>query len=165
MNKIKPMITRIRKRRYQKIDYEFSKTRSFFRALFTVLECWILNEKIQWDYQYAKAQSPIERRLYNALKNKYKVKTQVPCGRYRIDIALPRYRIAIEADGRPYHSSKKQKAHDRKKTQYLQKNGWKVLRFTGSQINGKSLRYVLSIIDQTVSESKQSKTFWRYLGY
>lgn len=35
---------------------------------------------------------------------------------------------------RLYHSTKEQKARDRRKNAYLKKNGWKVLRFQGSRI-------------------------------
>jgi very-short-patch-repair endonuclease len=96
-------------------------------------------------------ESPIERRLYNVLASRgYEVKAQVPCGRYRIDLALPRYRIAIECDGKAYHSSRSQKAHDRKKDQFLRDHGWTVLRFTGSQINGK-MAYVIRKIEESVA--------------
>ncbi|WP_242486874.1 endonuclease domain-containing protein [Peribacillus sp. TH16] len=75
------------------------------------------------------------------------VEPQVPCGRYRIDLALQSYRIAIECDGKAFHSSPEQKAHDRRKNKYLRKNGWKVLRFSGSAINGR-MRKVLERIDK-----------------
>ena len=98
-----------------------------------------------------RCESPIERHLYNVLASRgYKVKAQVPCGRYRIDLALPRYRIAIECDGKAYHSSRSQKAHDRKKDQFLRDHGWTVLRFTGSQINGK-MAYVIRKIEESVA--------------
>jgi very-short-patch-repair endonuclease len=86
--------------------------------------------------QRLKCESPIERQLYNALvMNGYYVQTQVPCGKYRIDLALPSLKIAIEADGKAYHSTPAQKAHDRRKNAYLRENGWRVLRFSGRQIN------------------------------
>lgn len=89
-----------------------------------------------FDREYAKCESYIERRLYEALKaNGEYVKSQIPCGKYSIDLALPVYRIAIECDGEAYHSSEKQKAHDRQKDAFLRKNGWKVLRFPGKRIH------------------------------
>jgi len=98
-----------------------------------------------------KCQSPIERRLYDTLIfTGYSPRTQVPCGHFSIDIVLPG-RIAIECDGAAYHSSPKQKSHDRKKDQYLRKNGYTVLRFTGRQING-NMKQVLKRIDRTVSK-------------
>ncbi|HWL26045.1 MAG TPA: DUF559 domain-containing protein [Ureibacillus sp.] len=101
------------------------------------------------DDQRAKCESPIELRLYIALVNNgYEVKTQVPCGPYRIDLVLPAYKIAIEADGKQWHSSPKQRAHDhRKKNAYLRKRGYKVLRFSGSRIN-KKLNEVITKIEK-----------------
>jgi very-short-patch-repair endonuclease len=82
-----------------------------------------------------KCESPIERFLYDALNARGEVvRTQVLCGKYRIDLALTAYKIAIECDGKDYHSSAKQKAHDKKKDEFLKANGWKVLRFSGKRI-------------------------------
>jgi very-short-patch-repair endonuclease len=97
-----------------------------------------------------KCQSPIERRLYDAMANRgYSVTTQVPCGKYSIDIALIGPRIAIECDGKAYHSSPDQKAHDKRKNAYLRRKGWKVIRFTGRQIN-QDLGMILQRIDKEV---------------
>ncbi|MBP1944629.1 endonuclease domain-containing protein [Cytobacillus luteolus] len=97
-----------------------------------------------------KCESPIETRLYGALTTRgYYVETQVPCGKYRIDIALPQYRLAIECDGKAFHSSAAQKAHDAKKNSYLKKNGWKVLRFSGRQINS-NMGHVIRKIEQNL---------------
>jgi very-short-patch-repair endonuclease len=101
--------------------------------------------------QRLKCESPIERRLYDALVVRgYAVSTQVPCGKYRIDLALVGPRIAIECDGKAYHSSPEQKAHDRRKDAYLRKNGWKVLRFSGRQIT-RGLPHILHKIEEEVS--------------
>lgn len=85
-------------------------------------------------YEYKKLESYIERRLYSALVNNgYKVRAQVPCGKYRIDLVIAD--VAIECDGAAYHSSPERKARDRRKSAYLRKNGYrKVMRFTGSEI-------------------------------
>jgi len=112
--------------------------------------------KVEWpiveiDKERNKCESYIEIRLYDALLfNGYDVKTQVHCGRYRIDLTIPENRLAIECDGKAFHSSKKQKAHDYRKNAYLKKNGWKVLRFSGSKING-DLAGVLNKIGKEVS--------------
>jgi very-short-patch-repair endonuclease len=95
-----------------------------------------------------KCESPIERMMYEALaaRGEY-VRTQVPCGRYSIDIALPTYHLAIECDGKAYHSTPKQKAHDKRKDKYLRANGWTVLRFTGSRIH-RDMKGILKRIDK-----------------
>jgi very-short-patch-repair endonuclease len=101
--------------------------------------------------QRMKCESPIERRLYDALVVRgYTVSTQVRCGKYRIDLALVGPRIAIECDGKAYHSSPEQKAHDRRKDAYLHKNGWKVLRFSGRQIT-RGLKYVLDKVEKEMN--------------
>jgi very-short-patch-repair endonuclease len=100
------------------------------------------------DPERIKCESPIEFRLYDALKAQGEyIRTQVPCGRYSIDIALPAYHMAIECDGKAYHSTPEQKAHDKRKDIYLRKNGWKVLRFSGSRIN-RDLKGILIRIDK-----------------
>ncbi|MBU9714409.1 endonuclease domain-containing protein [Evansella tamaricis] len=99
------------------------------------------------DLEFQKTESPIEIRLLKALRiNGYYPRTQVPCGKFRIDIAFPVQKLAIECDGAAFHSTPKQKAHDRKKDTFLRKHGWKVLRFTGSQINGR-MGYCLKRIE------------------
>jgi very-short-patch-repair endonuclease len=108
-------------------------------------------ETIIIDHARHKAESPIERRLYDALKARGEVvTTQVPCGKYRIDIALPAYHLAIECDGKAYHSTPQQKAHDKRKDKFLRENGWKVLRFSGSRIT-RDLRGIIKRIEQEKS--------------
>ncbi|MGG0343282.1 DUF559 domain-containing protein [Priestia megaterium] len=88
-------------------------------------------------YEYRKLESHIERRLYSALVNDgHKVRAQVSCGKYRIDLVIGD--IAIECDGAAYHSSPEQKARNRRKDRFLRKNGYrKVIRVTGSDIASK----------------------------
>ncbi|MFD1018687.1 endonuclease domain-containing protein [Thalassobacillus hwangdonensis] len=103
-------------------------------------------QEAPFDSELAKCESPIERRLYNGLVSVgLYPRTQYPVGKYRIDIAFVGQKIAIEADGKAYHSTPEQKAHDRKKNRYLKKNGWKVMRFTGSQIHRSLPRIVTEI--------------------
>lgn len=81
--------------------------------------------------------TPIESKMFYALRRagldpipQYK-----QCG-YRLDFAIIKdgIKLDVECDGKDYHSSIAQKAHDRKRTQVLNRNGWKVIRFTGKQI-------------------------------
>ncbi len=105
-----------------------------------LLACIHFNHKLKRYSEHREArkcESPIETRLFNALiKEGYQVYTQVPCGKYRIDLAVYSRgrKIAIEADGKAYHSSPSQLKHDEQKNQFLRKSGWKVIRFTGSEI-------------------------------
>lgn len=104
-----------------------------------------LRRKRNWGNR---CESYIEKRLYSALSKKgYYVETQIGCGPYRIDITLPDYGIAIECDGLAFHSSPEQKKHDARKNRYLRKHGWKVMRITGKDINGK-LQNVVGAIEK-----------------
>lgn len=81
-------------------------------------------------------ESYIEERLYNALKKDgFNPIPQVNCGPYRIDLALYEYRLAIECDGKEWHSTPEQKRHDARKNNYLKRHGWKVCRLSGKTIN------------------------------
>lgn len=83
----------------------------------------------------SKIESPIEEQLFEALWVRgHQPTTQEQVGRYRIDIAFKKEKIAIECDGKAYHSTKQQLANDRRKDRYLRNEGWRVLRFSGSQI-------------------------------
>lgn len=91
-------------------------------------------------------ESYIEERLYNALKkNGFNPIPQVKCGPYRIDLALYEYKLAIECDGKEWHSTPEQKRHDARKNNYLKKNGWKVCRLSGKTINS-NLGYAINHI-------------------
>src|SRR5690625_6470124 len=73
--------------------------------------------KVEWpiveiDKERNKCVRYIEIRLYDDLLfNGYDVKTQVHCGRYRIDLTILENRLAIESDRKAFNSSKKQKDH------------------------------------------------------
>lgn len=56
-------------------------------------------------------------------------------GRVRqIDVAFPEQRLAIEVDGRAYHSSAQRFQADRTRQNELVNDGWRVLRFTWADI-------------------------------
>ncbi len=83
-----------------------------------------------------KCESPIERRVYNGLvQHGLYPNPQFKVGRYRIDLAFPYQKIAIECDGKAFHSSPGEKRHDKKRDEYLRSEGWIVLRFSGRKIN------------------------------
>jgi len=52
---------------------------------------------------------------------------------YKIDIANPGKKIAIEVDGSSHSALERQK-QDRKKTLFLEKNGWTVYRFKNKEV-------------------------------
>ena len=97
-----------------------------------------------------KCESPIERKLLRALWNRnHNVVCQYPFGWYRLDMAIPGLKIDIECDGKAYHSTPAQRAHDKKRNAYLRSKGWKVLRFSGSQIK-RDVGTVVKRIEQEI---------------
>ena len=130
----------------------------FFGILLVGFAFFLFRPKVKSEYDPVMlCESPIERRLYYALlREGYLVVPQVRCGSYRIDLALPAFNIAIECDGKAYHSSPKQKAHDRRKNAYLKSNGWRVLRFSGSRINRK-LNEVLAKIESEAIKNRPNR--------
>ena len=90
---------------------------------------------------------------YNAMPE-YTVSTQGYVGNYpknyKIDIALPKYKIAIEVDGNS-HRAIQRKAEDAKKTKLLEGKGWKVIRFWNNEIN-QNIEECLKEIEVLVNE-------------
>ncbi len=89
-------------------------------------------------------QSPIEEDLTGALqKFGVEVINQYPIGAYFADIYIPDDKFVIECDGEEFH---KNKERDFKRDQFMIDKGYKVMRFTGSQINKDSLGCAVKII-------------------
>jgi very-short-patch-repair endonuclease len=92
--------------------------------------------------------TPIERRMQDALKVAgIGFTTQVPMlRRYLVDILLHQAPIVIEADG-AQHSLRDRKAKDAERDAALTNAGYRVFRFTGSEINADALKCVRHVID------------------
>lgn len=104
-------------------------------------------------------ESPIEKAFWSVgyfpLSKIGVLTPQVQEGPYRIDFVLvPNNRllkVAVELDGQEYHKTKEQRAHDYKRERYLQHRGWKIIRFTGSEIYGdaeKCVKETLELVKQ-----------------
>jgi very-short-patch-repair endonuclease len=79
--------------------------------------------------------SPFESAVYTFLESKgYKIRTQVGCSGYRIDMAIKhptisgRYVIGIECDGATYHSTRTARERDRLRQSVLEDMGWTIYR-------------------------------------
>ena len=70
-----------------------------------------------------------------------------PVGKYRIDFALPSVKLAIEVDGHEWHSSKERRTHDAKRDRWLVRQGWTVMRFTGSELVAENFMPLQEIAD------------------
>lgn len=78
--------------------------------------------------------SPLEKLFYKLACIDLRLMPQHPVGKYRLDFSIPDKMIAIELDGHDYHKTVEQRTHDAQRDRWLSKQGWTVLRFTGTEI-------------------------------
>lgn len=72
-------------------------------------------------------------------------RTNFPVGRYKIDLAFPLQKIAIEVDGWAFHSDAEVFVKDRNRQNEIALLGWKVLRFTWLDLTEYPQRVVAEI--------------------
>jgi very-short-patch-repair endonuclease len=116
-----------------------------------------LYQPLDYDHQRferlaKKCESPIEKIFWSAgyfeLSKYGQITPQVSTCGYRVDFAyfVCGQQIAIELDGFDCHSSQKQMTRDYKRQRHLEANGWRVIRFTGSEIYGNAQACVFDVI-------------------
>lgn len=101
------------------------------------------------------SESPMERLLASALaSNEYLPSCQFTITPYRLDFAFIQTSLCIEVDGERYHSSKKQRLKDNVRDRFLVACGWRILRFTGSEVwkNSTACAEEVSAIHLALSE-------------
>ena len=54
---------------------------------------------------------------------------------YELDFAIPALKVCVEIDGHSYHSSKGQRQRDAIRDRRLMALGWRVVRFTGTEVD------------------------------
>lgn len=78
-----------------------------------------------------------EKKLWFILRRKqlacFRFRRQVPMGPYILDFVCHSVKVVVEADG-GQHDEPQQKAYDQKRTQWLEKQGYQVLRFWNNEI-------------------------------
>jgi very-short-patch-repair endonuclease len=91
--------------------------------------------------------TPIERRLHDALmKRGIGFTTQVRLvGRYVVDIKVNQAPVVIEADGKTYH---RKSERDAERDRAHAEAGYRVFRFTGSEINRDGEACIQRVIDE-----------------
>lgn len=111
-----------------------------------------------------KCESPIEKRFLDAaisrgmiLRPQWWVYTTD--GNFRLDFAVVSDKIAIEIDGHEFHSSREQRTHDAQRERILQALGWKVIRFTGSEIHANAGKCIDDLINILHSDRKTKSLF------
>ena len=84
-----------------------------------------------------KNQTSAEARLWSLLRNrrliKRKFRRQHPIGIYVVDFACPSIRLVVEVDG-PSHEDAEQQAFDQQRTEYLEREGWRVMRIKNEAV-------------------------------
>lgn len=107
--------------------------------------------------------SNLQKNVFNELKEKFKtlnVELEYCFDFYKIDIAFPDYKLAIEIDGDYWHGNPdiyscfnvhqiKRKKHDKIKQQYIENKNWKVLRFWEHDIN-ENIQNCISKVEEFV---------------
>ncbi len=108
-------------------------------------------EQLTCAFDPVQTESPIERKFLIAATGVIKgIEIQYTIGFYRVDFAIPRVKIAIELDGHDFHSTVEQRTNDARRARTIEAAGWRVLRFTGSEINadvGACVEEVLAIVE------------------
>jgi hypothetical protein len=69
--------------------------------------------------------------------------------RYRVDLAYPKHRIAVEFDGREFHSKPEQRALDRQRRKWLRDRGWTVIVVTKDDLG-------LEAVDGWIGEIREA---------
>src|SRR5712691_6129303 len=86
-----------------------------------------------------------ERRMWSALRDrrlmKYKFRRQHPIGQYIVDFACTEYRLVIEVDGGQHADSV-----DARRTDWLERQGWKVIRVWNNDVLGDTNRVVEAVL-------------------
>jgi very-short-patch-repair endonuclease len=68
-----------------------------------------------------------------------------PFGQWRIDLAFPEQKVAVEVDGWAWHVDAERFRNDRRKQNALVRAGWDPLRFTWHDLDGRSAAVVEEI--------------------
>jgi very-short-patch-repair endonuclease len=98
------------------------------------------------------ARSEAERLLVKLLRDNGITgwKTNYPVGGYKVDVAFPKQKVAIETDGWAFHSSQEDFQNDRERQNKIALLGWQVLRFTWLDLTEYPQR-VLTVIRRAIS--------------
>jgi very-short-patch-repair endonuclease len=102
-------------------------------------------ESKKWEDRFRAQLNMFNKTLSNNFISEYRFN---PNRRYRFDFAIPDVKTAVEIDGGEHtgqgHASGKGMAHDNEKINEAITMGWKVFRFTGTQVrDGHAIDFIL----------------------
>ena len=93
-----------------------------------------------------------ERRLWSALRDRrlrgYRFRRQHPIGDFIVDFACTQHRLIVEADGGQHADNEA----DRRRTAWLESEGWRVLRFWNNDALANTEGVILAILRELSSE-------------
>ena len=98
------------------------------------------------------------------------IKAQQQIGRYRVDFLIVRrtIKLVVECDGHEFHErTKEQAVTDKARDRYLTKEGYRVFRFTGSEIWANPFAAAQEVIDYLLvdyPEDSQREVAAHYLA-
>lgn len=111
---------------------DFNAIRDFYREMLPLIEASPKNDWAADPYAWSEVirMTHIEEWLWADIRQADVILyPQFPVGRFFVDFANPRAKVAIECDGRAYHLDK---AKDAARDAELASMGWRVYRITGS---------------------------------
>lgn len=82
--------------------------------------------------------SPVEQKFWmEAMRDVYgyRLLPQYPINGFRVDFKVAHHPLVIELDGHDYHKTKEQREHDYKREREIQRQGYQVIRFTGTEVH------------------------------
>ena len=112
-----------------------------------------MEEKYYRAKELRKNSTPQEKKLWDIIKNRqisgYRFVRQYPIGNYIVDFACRKKKLVIELDG-GQHNETENIIYDKKRTDYLEANGYKVIRFWNNDIDNNIegvYEYLLNILE------------------
>lgn len=79
--------------------------------------------------------SPIELAFWAAASPRIPdLRREVPIGPFRVDFLVPDKKVVVELYGYAYHGGKEKQTQDAQRERYLQKLGYRVVRYTGQDV-------------------------------
>lgn len=127
--------------------------------------------KTFWDKYEARGIifTPIEKVMHSILLRicddlngqEVQVSPQAPIGQYRVDFLVKNYGsevgVIIECDGHDFHEKTKEQAkHDKERDRWLTSQGYKILRYTGSEIYNDFVKIEDELFDLLDTKNEKS---------
>ncbi|QOV79602.1 endonuclease domain-containing protein [Enterobacter asburiae] len=102
--------------------------------------------------QLRKQMTPEELRLWYLFRGRrffgYKFRRQMPIGIYIVDFACFKAKLIVELDGGQHQN---EEAYDLRRTEFLNANGWEVLRFWNNEFRANEEVVLMAILQRLQS--------------